>query len=354
MLDYLNNIQDHLVARAFRKLIDAINDNEQATKTTAAKVDAIQVPTLAEIQQALQLGGPNTINVTGLLGTLAQSQIAAIPGNHAQRLATPPSNGAFFWETDRTSLYVGVTAGATTTWRFVGGTMQALIASRPVDLGTGDVGFRFVDSTADQNAEYVWTGTEFVTVDYLQEVTDAVTNALTIIMVISHLSTVGTGVGFGSTIPFQLSNSVPATKLAGFLDILWDVATAGNEGARFIFRAMRGGTAAASILEFNKALCIISGTVFWLNNSAFSGQLFHANSANRVYTFDDADGNIVYETAALTNNNFVFGAGGQKVKDAGFGAGISGSVTLAALTGGGTTGSITYVNGLITAVVAPT
>lgn len=50
----------------------------------------------------------------------------------------------------------------------------------------------------------------------------------------------------------------------------------------------------------------------------FYGIFTHANSADRTYTLPNATGNIVYETAALTNNNFLFGGGGPLVKDSGF------------------------------------
>lgn len=44
----------------------------------------------------------------------------------------------------------------------------------------------------------------------------------------------------------------------------------------------------------------------------------HANSADRTYTLPNATGSLVYETAALVNNNFLFGGGGALAKDAGF------------------------------------
>lgn len=50
----------------------------------------------------------------------------------------------------------------------------------------------------------------------------------------------------------------------------------------------------------------------------FFGIFTHANAADRTYTLPDATGNITYETAVLTLNNFLFGGGGALVKDAGF------------------------------------
>lgn len=62
----------------------------------------------------------------------------------------------------------------------------------------------------------------------------------------------------------------------------------------------------------------ISGDYIWLSGTTFKGTLAHNNSGNRVYTFTDADGNIVYATAALTANHFLLGGGGALASDSGF------------------------------------
>lgn len=119
----------------------------------------------------------------------------------------------------------------------------------------------------------------------------------------------------------------------------------------------------------------------------FDAIFAHANTSNRTYTLADADGNLVYETAALTDHAIVLGNAGAKVKAGTLGttttvlhgnasgdptyaavslaadvsgvlplanggaAGATGSVTLF---GPSTDGSLTFANGLITAFVAPT
>lgn len=243
MITYPTHIQDHLVAREFRKFVDAFNALEAQTSQTASELSGIQVPTLAEIQAALQLGGSSPLNVTGLLGQLSAAQSYAQIGTFAAR----PGFSA-------------------------------------VPVGT-------IYFATDQSTAYITTGTA------------------------------------------------------------WDTIS-----RRFLI----GG---------------------------FYGIFSHANTANRTYTFANEDGNIVYESSALTAGAIVLGSGGAKVKpgtlgttttvlhgnavgDPSYGsvsltadvsgvlplanggaAGASGSVTLF---GPSTNGSLTFANGLITAFVAPT
>ena len=61
----------------------------------------------------------------------------------------------------------------------------------------------------------------------------------------------------------------------------------------------------------------------------------------------EEDITAIYETIAQLQEDF------EVVEDV-FNAGYTGTVTLAKITGGGTDGSLTVVNGLITAVTAPT
>ncbi len=59
-------------------------------------------------------------------------------------------------------------------------------------------------------------------------------------------------------------------------------------------------------------------------------------------------------SAAALESRLTVVEGEVDVVQAAFASGFSGTVTLAKLTGGGANGSLTVVNGLITAVTAPT
>jgi hypothetical protein len=51
------------------------------------------------------------------------------------------------------------------------------------------------------------------------------------------------------------------------------------------------------------------GNLIWNAGTAFTGTLTHTDTGNRVYTFPDATGTMVYETAALTANQLLLGGG---------------------------------------------
>jgi hypothetical protein len=82
-------------------------------------------------------------------------------GPHKVRLAVQLStvaDGSLWFETDRTVYYqYESTVGA---WVWTTGTMFALIASRPADLGINDVGFLFQDTTP--GSLYRWSGSGWV------------------------------------------------------------------------------------------------------------------------------------------------------------------------------------------------
>jgi hypothetical protein len=74
VLAYPTQINDQSVFRAFRNVIDRVNgisDNASAANERLAQLEKM---TLEEIQNALQIGGSNPLNVTGLPGQLSQDQ----------------------------------------------------------------------------------------------------------------------------------------------------------------------------------------------------------------------------------------------------------------------------------------
>lgn len=163
MIGYPNHIEDHHVVTKFREIIDALNALEPKTAATAAAVAAMPAPTIPQIQQALQAGGSNPLNVMGLQGLLASSQVASQVGTHAQRLASKITAGTFWWETDRTILYLGVPSGQATVWTYAAGAMFATFANRPTDLAANDAGFLL--EVSDHLHLCRWSGTAWVILD---------------------------------------------------------------------------------------------------------------------------------------------------------------------------------------------
>lgn len=147
--------------RALREIIDRLNENEPQITDLNKRLGALRIPTIAEIQKDLQLGGTNTINITGVLGVAGQAQPSATIGTHAVRVTTPPVLGMWFIESDRLVAYVGEQSGSAVVWVYVAGMMVATFTNRPADLGLTDAGFWF--GASDQgNIAWRWNGTGFI------------------------------------------------------------------------------------------------------------------------------------------------------------------------------------------------
>lgn len=92
-------------------------------------------------------------------------------GTHTERVgggadkgldASSVPDAALFIETDRGSIYEARSVAKKQTWVFAVGRMQDVLANRPVDLGTNDVGFLF---SATDALDYRWNGTAWATLD---------------------------------------------------------------------------------------------------------------------------------------------------------------------------------------------
>lgn len=84
-------------------------------------------------------------------------------GTHANRLASPPANyepGTVYFETDRTVVYIVIQIATVNFWTYETGIYTDVIANRPTDLGTHDVGFVFRSS--DTFISYYWNGTAWI------------------------------------------------------------------------------------------------------------------------------------------------------------------------------------------------
>lgn len=93
------------------------------------------------------------VPVTGITGG------GAVVDTHDSRTGYTPTqyaNGSFYFETDRTSLYVNVDS----TWTYAAGTMLAAAAAIPTDLSTPDIGFSFFSTDTQQQS--FWTGSAWL------------------------------------------------------------------------------------------------------------------------------------------------------------------------------------------------
>ncbi len=309
MISYPTRIADQHVRNKFHELIDAINASESQIASNAAGIASLAPPlTLAQIQKAIQLGGSNPINITGLQGILANPQIAVAGGTHAQRLTTPPVLGTFFFETDRRVLYVATLSGAATVWEYDGGTYVDALSNRPADLTSTDSGFSFVAS--DILTEYSWAINQWDTVGGLyQLLTNSATAAVTDILILQHLlSNLAGANGIGVGLLAQLVDSTKATVDGSRIETVATDAAAATFTTKWIVQLRNAG---AGLADYFAVLV----TDIRFKIGGFFGILTHANSADRTYTFPNESGSVVYETAGLTNHALTLGDGGAaKVK----------------------------------------
>lgn len=136
-LQYPNRIEDHHTLVTFRSIIDAVNSVDTISAANASAIAQIHVPTIAEIQAALSLGGSNPINVTGLQGSLANSQIAVSVGLFAARpLPSSVPAGVLYFATDQSTVYISTGAAWDTITRrilFNGGFFAIFAATLGAD-----------------------------------------------------------------------------------------------------------------------------------------------------------------------------------------------------------------------------
>lgn len=220
--------------------------------------------------------------------------------------------GSIFFETDRCSIYYVSDSTGINRWVFAAGMMTGAFAVRPADLGADDAGFSFVATDLTELTHYLWTGTRFITTGGLRQViTDAITAASSDLFRMAHRSSGVPAVNFGGKFRVELDNALNVLVDGTAVDSWWTNATSGAETSALALQLRNAGAALADYFQL-----LINGIRFKVGG--FFGKLTHANSADRTYTMPNADGNITYETAVLTNNNFLFGGGGPLVKDAGF------------------------------------
>lgn len=154
--------QDHTrpVVQGLRDLAGLTNGTAERLDALAARVAAIQVPSLAQIRNALQASGSAPLNITALIpgGKSGTGAGQVLTGTHGDRLALPvPQVGTLYIETDRYAVYLYSITG----WSLLGNLLGPLDVTlspdtKPSDLGLGDVGFTVW--ATDYAREYIWTG----------------------------------------------------------------------------------------------------------------------------------------------------------------------------------------------------
>jgi len=294
--------------------------------------------------------------------SLGANNSAVIVGTHLERITSQPASryplGKLFLETDRHVIYAVETVAAANAWVYAAGQMKDALASRPSDLGLNDTGFFFVNSELDQNTNYFWTGTEWVTPTYIQAVKDSGTS---IGRILQHLSAAGTAVGFKVRDLYQLTNSGGVVQTAAILDTIWTDPTFGAETSAQQWYRISAGSLVPAFHISSLGFIVDPGDLSWYSSAAFRGIFAHGNTATRTYTFPDADMNPAWGPPGtdLVTDTVVLGASGTKVKAINPGdptmqaaarasmdaaknsTGTPHTIPLAPITGGGTAGSLT-------------
>lgn len=310
-------------------------------------------------------------------------------GAYATRGAAVAHANELFVASDRTGVSF---ASDGANWYYSGGTHYAAFAGRPTPDAT-EIGYRFVDSTADQQSEWMWSGTEWLTADYLQEVTDASTATVTTAQILRHLSTGNPAAGFGVARLAQLENASNATITAFREVVEWVTATGGSEDAKWLVQLIVGGALTSILTAFQNGN-IQMGVATGLLQIGGSTSSFPAicrgvtttNTRSRLADGSaDTDHEVADEAYDATNWNasvevptknavrdkietITGGETGALVSDAAFGAGWNGVTGIAPSKnavydelvtkvngtgvnfGPAAVASITVVNGVITAI----
>jgi hypothetical protein len=130
--------------------LDGVRINENRTLPTAV-IQAIR----KAYDYIAQISTTTSLGALVIEDTHANRQILHSPLNLAL--------GSFYIETDRNeALYVIQTVGSANAWVLVTGAMRGVVASRPADLTTNDVGFFYVST---DSLDYRWSGSAWTVLD---------------------------------------------------------------------------------------------------------------------------------------------------------------------------------------------
>jgi hypothetical protein len=130
--------------------LDGVRINENRTLPTAV-IQAIR----KAYDYIAQISTTTSLGTVVIEDTHANRQILHSPLNLAL--------GSFYIETDRNeALYVVQTVKSANAWVLVTGAMRGVVASRPADLTTNDVGFFYVST---DSLDYRWSGSAWTVLD---------------------------------------------------------------------------------------------------------------------------------------------------------------------------------------------
>lgn len=252
------------------------------------------------------------------------SSTSVIVGTHNTRItayagATGPV-GQEYYETDRNSVYIISDSTGVKKWTYNGGSMYALIAARPTDLTTYDAGFLFTDITTDNETQYIWDGSEWLTIGgFLQQIDDAVTAAITTVILRRHRTSGVAGAGFGSGLVDQIEDSAGVDQTVAYETVEWTTGATVTALKRW---SILIASALTQMMELAATgLTLLIGDFIWKSGTAFTGTLTHTNTANRAWEFIDFSGNIpvivdhkelVNQAAAIVGTNLTGGNAGTQ------------------------------------------
>ena len=124
----------------------------------------------------------------------------SIVDTHSNRLLNYPAAsydiGAWFYETDRTSLYQVQSVAGVNQWIWISGQMRAVIAGQPADLGSNDVGFLFYSTNTFYT--YRWDGAAWGIVPVYSDSIALARTSSGELTTSYHGATAGTAVGLTS------------------------------------------------------------------------------------------------------------------------------------------------------------
>ena len=126
-----------------------------------------------------------------------------------------------------------------------------------------------------------WTGL------HTFKITDAVTNATSVLAVIAHNSTGTPTTGFGSQISFQLESTTTPDRAAAELNVKWTTATDATRASKMGFSVVTGAGAPTEYMSLTPYLLDVTGTVnvssgFQIGATATNGNVLRGNGTSFV------------------------------------------------------------------------
>ncbi len=280
---YNDNLRLDAENRALSRRLATLNSSPLANLTPAS------------LTVALGLGGTTVIE-----GTHSERTTGVYP-------ATNYAVGTQFFETDRKVFYLVYLVAGIRTWIYSSGNQITTLASRPSDLGTNDTGYRFVDSTTDNETHYIWTGTEWVTIGgYLQQIEDAATVTITTLQLLKHMTSGAAGVGFGGGEVTQLENAAGTAVTALYRTAEWLDATNASEDSKHTIWLQVAGTLTKiiSLSSPGNLLLEVAAGLIQLGGTSNSFPAIKRNAANLQARLADDSATTDLEVA-----DEVYGAG---------------------------------------------